>query len=143
MEKHFMNLWEKNKNKLEDYFKTHDQREYSEYKNIVEKIIELIINDEEFEYYETYNIERMTVIDDGSYQGTEIFMIPRDTYQPYAEDYIFTHNYYGSCSGCDTLQAIHWYNLDEKPSEEQLKDYMLLSLNLVENLRYLVPREGE
>lgn len=143
MEKHFMNLWEKNKNKLEDYFKTHDQREYSEYKNIVEKIIELVINDEEFEYYETYNIKRMTVIDDGDYQGTEIFMIPRDAYQPDAEDYIFTHNYYGSCCGCDTLQAINCYELDEKPSERQLKDYMLLSLNLVENLRYLVPREGE
>ena len=139
MEKKFMDLWVKNKNKLEDYFRNTIQREYDDYELIVKKTIELIINDED--EYEEYNFERMTVIDDGSYQGTQLYLIPRDTYQPGPEDYIFTHNYYGSCSGCDTLQAIHWYSLDEKPDEEQIKDYMLLSLNIVENISYLIPRE--
>ena len=141
MVKEFINLWEKNKNKLEDYFRNTEQREYDGYKLIVKKIIELVINDED--EFETYDIERMTVIDDGSYQGTQIFIIPRKTYQPDADDYIFTHNYYGSCSGCDTLQAIHWYRTDAKPNEEQIKDYMTLALHLVQELRYLMPRDDK
>jgi hypothetical protein len=52
----------------------------------------------------------MTVIDDGDYQGTQIFIIPTDTYQPSVKDYVMTDTYYGSCSGCDTLQAISGYD---------------------------------
>ena len=29
---------------------------------------------------------------------------------------------YGSCSGCDTLEGIRYYN-DDKPTEEQVRDY--------------------
>lgn len=141
MEKKFIDLWEKNKNKLEDYFRNTEQREYDTYSSIVKKIIELVINDEDNVGFRNYEADRMTVVDDGSYQGTEIFIIPRNTYQPDAGDYIFTHNYYGSCSGCDTLQAIHWYRTDKKPTEEQVKDYMTLALHLVQNLKYLIPRE--
>ena len=140
MVKKFIDLWEKNKNKLEDYFRNTEQREYDDYESIVKKIFELVINDED-EYY-TYDTDELTVIDDGHYQGTQIFIIPRKTYQPDVEDYIFTHNYYGSCSGCDTLQAIHWYKTD-KPTEEQVKDYMSLALHLVQQLRYLIPRDDK
>ena len=144
MEKKFMDLWVKNKNKLEDYFRKTKQREYDEYKNIVKKIFELVINDNldsDDLSNNVYNVEEMTVIDNGDYQGTQIFLIPEDCYQPDADEYVFTHNYYGSCSGCDTLQSIHDYDTDEKPDEEQIKDYMLLSLHIVENIRYLIPRE--
>lgn len=144
MEKKFMDLWVKNKNKLEDYFRNTEQREYDEYKNIVKKIFELVINYDIDEFdcsNETYDVEKMTVIDDGHYQGTQLYLIPKCIYQPDANDYVFTHNWYGSCSGCDTLQSIHGYYSDNKPDEEQIKDYMLLSLHIVENIRYLIPRE--
>lgn len=142
MVKKFVELWEKNKGKLEEYFRNTEQREYNTYDSIVKKIIELVINDEDNVGFRNYEADRMTIIDDGSYQGTEIFIIPRNTYQPDAADYIFTHNYYGSCSGCDTLQAIHYYK-EDKPTEEQVKDYMTLALHLVQNLKYLIPREEE
>jgi len=52
------------------------------------------------------NLTDIHVIDDGEYQGTFIFLIPFDLYQPCCDDYLMTYVDYGSCSGCDTLQAI-------------------------------------
>ena len=127
--------WEENKSKLEEYFRTTKQDAYSDYKTIVEKIFELVINTS-IDHYENFDIKGMTVIDDGDYQGTQIFIIHKDTYQPSVEDYVVTDTYYGSCSGCDTLQAISGYD-DDKPSESQIKEYMTLALHLVQKMRWL------
>lgn len=126
--------WENNKSKLENYFRTTDQYEYCGYKQIVEKLFELCITNADEHY--GFNIERMTVIDDGDYQGTKLFIIPKDTYQPSVDDYITTHTYYGSCSGCDTLQSICGYDYG-LPTEEQVKLYMTLVLHLVQKLKWL------
>ena len=79
----------------------------------------------------------MTVVDDGDYQGTEIFIMPLDEYQPDIENYIYTHTYYGSCSGCDTLQHISMYD-DELPNEVQIQDYMELALHLLQKCKWFV-----
>jgi hypothetical protein len=126
--------WENNKSKLENYFRTTDQYEYCGYKQIVEKLFELCITNAD--EHCGFNIERITVIDDGDYQGTKLFIIPKDTYQPSVDDYITTHTYYGSCSGCDTLQSICGYDYG-LPTEEQVKLYMTLALHLVQKLRWL------
>ena len=73
--------WEENKYKLEEYFSTTKQEKYGSYEAIVKQIFELVINSDE-DSYEMFNINKMTVIDDGDYQGTQIFIIPKDTYQP-------------------------------------------------------------
>lgn len=127
--------WEENKLKLEEYFKTTKQEEYTDYKTIVQKIFELIINTSE-DSYKNFDIGKMTVIDDGNYQGTQIFIIPKDTYQPCVGDYVMTNTYYGSCSGCDTLQGICSYE-DDLPTDEQVKEYMTLALHLVQKLKWL------
>ena len=80
------------------------------------------------------------MIDDGSYQGTQIFIIPRKTYILEITDNVYTNNYYGSCSGCDTLLSISGYSNDI-PDENQVKDYMLLSLHLIENMKYMEEEE--
>jgi hypothetical protein len=126
--------WENNKSKLENYFRTTDQYEYCGYKQIVEKLFELCITNAD--EHCGFNIERITVIDDGDYQGTKLFIIPKDTYQPSVDDYITTHTYYGSCSGCDTLQSICGYDYG-LPTEEQVKLYMTLALHLVQKLKWL------
>ena len=41
---------------------------------------------------------------------------------------------YGSCSGCDTLEGIRHYN-DDKPTEEQVRDYMTLALHIVQGMK--------
>jgi len=126
--------WEENKHKLEEYFKTTKQDEYDSYEAIVKKIFELCIP--EATTYNGWALDKMTVIDDGDYQGTQIFIVPTDTYQPSVEDYVMTDTYYGSCSGCDTLQAISEYDYD-LPTNEQVKEYMTLALHLVQKLKRL------
>ena len=127
--------WEENKYKLEEYFTKTKQGEYSgSYKKILEKVIELVITKKD--EYNNYDYEKISVIDDGDYQGTQIFLIPSTTYQPGVSDYLITNTYYGSCSGCDTLQSISNYD-DDFPTEEQVKEYMTLSLHLVQKMKYL------
>lgn len=138
MEKEFIKQWEENKHKLENYFRTTNQSEYNQYKEIVTKIFELCIT--KASKYVGFNIKNMTVINDGNNQGTEIYIIPFDNYQPDINGYVYTHTYYGSCSGCDTLMNISdsCYGL---PSEEQIKEYMILSLHLVQKLKFLNKEE--
>jgi hypothetical protein len=126
--------WEDNKHLLEEYFRTTPQSEYSSYYKIVTKLFELVITD--YDEYSTFDISRMTVINDGDYQGTLIFIIPNDNYQPSVRDYVMTDTYYGSCSGCDTLQAISSYD-DDLPNDEQVRDYMMLALHLVQKIKRL------
>ncbi len=133
--------WEENKSKLEEYFKNTEQKEYSEYKTIVKKIFELVVNTS-IDRDDNFDINGMTVIDDGDYQGTQIFIVHKDTYQPSVGDYVVTDTYYGSCSGCDTLQAISDYD-DGRPSESQLKEYMALALHLVQKMRWLSGAEED
>lgn len=135
MIKKFIDKWNKNKDKLEEYFRTHKQEDYDEYEKIVKLVFQYVINDEENKY-NLFDIDKIRVIDDGCYQGTQLFIIPRNVYQPDVTDYVYTHNYYGSCSGCDTLLSISGYS-DDIPNENQVKDYMLLSLHLIENMRYM------
>ena len=127
--------WEENKHKLEEYFRTTKQGEYSNYEQIVRKLFELCLTKAD-EYDNGFDISKMTVIDDGDYQGTKIFIIPKDTYQPSVGDYVVTNTYYGSCSGCDTLQSISNYDYD-LPTEGQVKEYMTLALHLVQKLKWL------
>ena len=123
--------WDANKARLEEYFKTTEQKEYCvSYLDIVKKIFELVLTEKH------YQPEKITVVDDGDYQGTQIFLIPEGTYQPSVDEYIITHTYYGSCSGCDTLQGINGYE-DGLPTDEQVKDYMVLALHLVQRMKRL------
>ena len=125
--------WEENKYKLEEYFSTTKQEKFASYEAIVQQIFELVINSDE-DSYERFNVNKMTVIDDGNYQGTQIFIIPKDTYQPNIDDYLITHTYYGSCSGCDVIEGIRNYS-SGLPTEQQVKEYMILALHLVQKMK--------
>lgn len=131
MIKEFVEKWDKYKKDLEEYFRTNKQSEYDEYSKIVKALFEKVINTENTKF----DLDNMTVINDGDYQGTLTFIIPKYTYQPNVKEYVMTNTYYGSCSGCDTLQAI----IDYKglPSEQQVKDYMELALHLLQKCKWL------
>ena len=76
--------------------------------------------------------ENMSVIDNGDYQGTLLFLIPFDTYQPCEGDYLMTYVGYGSCGGCDSLLSItecSWH----APNEEEIKELMALCKDIVTN----------
>lgn len=136
MIKKFVEKWNRYKENLENYFRNTKQEEYQDYKDIVKALFKNVINQGETDHWNKFNIEEMTLIDDGDYQGTQIFIIPLDTYQPNIEDYVVTNTYYGSCSGCDTLLAINEFS-SGLPSEEQIHDYMMLALHLLQKCKWL------
>ena len=126
--------WELGKDELKEYIKHHKLEEYADdYKSLVKTLFKYVINAERTNDYERYDINDMKVIDDGEYQGTQIFILHKDTYQPTIDDYVYTSNGYGSCSGCDTLLNITNYELDELPDDNQVADLMTLFLHLLQN----------
>lgn len=144
MIKDFVDAWEKNKWKLKEYFTNTRQEEYDSYEAIVEQIFKIVINpyiDNEL-CGTPFNIDDINVLDDGDYQGTQIFILHKDTYQPSIEDYVYVGNYYGSCSGCDTLLAINNYG-DDIPTLAQVKDYMTLALHLIQKFKSFLDTDYE
>ena len=135
MDKDIIALWEQNKDKVKEYIHTNRQEEYSEYKDLVRLLVGVVINANRDDYSK-YDSKNILVINDGDYQGTQLFLIHLDTYQPGASDYLITYIYYGSCSVCDTLQSISNYDYG-LPNEEQVNDYMTLCLHLIQNMKYI------
>ncbi len=107
------------------------QKHPSEYKDIVKAVISAIADEDD--YGESPDPERITEIDHGDYQGAKLFVIAANGYQP--STFWYARVYYGSCSGCDTLQRIKSYGeWDAPPSGQQVKDYMTLALHIVQGL---------
>lgn len=132
MHKFFIDAWEQNKGKLKDYFKTHKQEEYGSYESILQRTIQFC-----FDNYKdiNFNYERTKTIDFGDYQGTLLLFFTKDDYQPDEDETYITSVSYGSCSGCDTLQAICSWDDEQLPNEQQLNDYMTLALHLVQHIK--------
>lgn len=143
MIKKFVEAWDKHKDELKEYIQTHEMREYAlEYKGLVYLLFEKVINPEmenTFEF-EAFDLDDMVALDHGNYQGTQVFILHKDTYQPDIDDYVYTHVDYGSCSGCDTLLRITLYE-EGIPNENQVDDLMLLCLHLLQRCHWM--REGK
>ncbi len=105
------------------------QKHPDSYKDIVEVVVNAVKTEDE---YESPDPARIHQIDDGSYQGTLVYVIGAGGYQP--SDYWYVKVGYGSCSGCDTLEAIKSYS-DDPPTESQVGDYMTLALHIVQGLK--------
>ena len=104
-----------------------------DYREMVRNVISVITDEKEYGSYNP-DPERIHEIDDGDYQGTLVYVIGAKGYQP--SKYWYVKVEYGSCSGCDTLQAIRdsGYGYDT-PNAEQVKDYMTLALHIVQRLK--------
>ena len=125
--------WDKNKEKLEKHLSKRTDLNDCEYRLLVELVVEYIFNDNE--YFDCkFNKNKITCIDNGDYQGTLLYLIPRDTYQPSEYEYLMTYVEYGSCSGCDTLQSIQiWSMEDNHLTPKQLRLFMALCKDIVIN----------
>lgn len=123
----FVKVWDEHKDEVRAAF---TEKHPESYEIVVKTVIELLARHID-EYGETPDPERIHVIDDGDYQGTLLFVIAATGYQP--DNYWFVKVGYGSCSGCDTLQAISGYS-DDPPTAEQIDDYMTLALHVVQRL---------
>lgn len=137
MNKEIIELWNKNHEGLKKDIEMNIQ-EYQrcDYKDILKKIIEIVLNGnrDHDSYDRGFNAEAITVIDDGDYQGTQVFIFPKACYQPEDTEYIGTSVYYGSCGGCDTL--LDAQDMDDG-EEEFVRDIMTLSLHMVQKMKYI------
>jgi hypothetical protein len=100
-----------------------------DYEDVVRAVVNILHNSEVFG---SIDPSRIHPIDDGYYHGMLVFVIPSDDYLP--NDYWYVKISYGSCSACDTLKRIRNHS-DEKPTAEQVADYMTLALHVVQSLK--------
>ena len=124
---HYVKQWEERKHLLEQWL---IKNEPNSYENIYEMLFHLVITRSERGELE-WDWNRFVKIDDGEYQGNQIFILCSNVYQPELTDYIFTSVAYGSCSGCDTFQAIQ----ESEDKAERVKQYMTLALHMVQETK--------
>lgn len=98
------------------------------YPDLLKKAIELINERSDLGYGQTMSPERIHKIDDGDYQGTLLFVIAAEGYQP--NDYWYTFGGYGSCSGCDALEDAVGY-----ADDANYEAIYNIALNLIQGLR--------
>lgn len=121
-----VNLWEENKSKIREEL---SKEPPSDYTGLVKLVIKYVGESLDMD------AERIHCINDGNYQGTLLFIIPEVLDQPH--DYWYVKVDYGSCCGCDTLERIksNNYSEDKIPDEQQLNDYMMLALHIVQGIK--------
>lgn len=130
MIKKFVQAWDARKDNLATWFRGTPQENLS-YEVILKAIIDEVLNP----FLEKkWDSEKIHTIDDGDYQGNQLFVVPEDTYQPSPYEYFITYQDYGSCSGCDLLEGIRGY-ICALPTEEQVREYMMLALHLLQRCR--------
>lgn len=124
--------WDRNKDKLRKHLSEGADLNYCSYLDLVKLVVEYIFNDNDYDYGHTYDKDKITEIDNGDYQGTLLYLIPNDTYQPSENEYLMTYVGYGSCSVCDILQRIQDY-MDVKSRTECVDEFMDLCRHIVQN----------
>lgn len=136
MIKEIVKQWESNKGYLKNYIKGLCYDDCNEYEKLVRILIKECLNHGEPDViFDSSEIER---IDHGDWQGTEIYLFHKKTYQPEIEDYYIFDNYYGSCSGCDTLMGIFAYTDNGSPiNDKQADEIMMLLLQMVQRIECL------
>ena len=113
--------WEQNKDLLKQ--KLTDMTSYDdlEYLDLVRLVVEHVLNANTDETDTRYDAKNITEIDNGNYQGSLLYIIHEETYQPSPWEYIITYVSYGSCNGCDTLMRIK----ESAPSKDAQADGLM------------------
>lgn len=118
MNKEILNEFEEHKEELKLYFENNKQSKYYEWNDFIKTVIKITLPTFELVKYEEH----------GTYQGEIQYSVYKD-HKLYEGE-----TYYGSCSYCDSLIAIGGYE-NIKPDEKQVSEYMLLALQLIEQLK--------
>ena len=135
MIKYALKKWDENKDVLRNAIQQteKDKRCTWDYKEIVKLVCRYIFNENVSREEPMINVDGITMIDNGDYQGTLLFMLPFDAYQPAEYEYLMTYVGYGSCSGCDTLQCIQVADEDDETEKEMVDSYLGICKDLVSN----------
>lgn len=131
-----MKAWDKNSDKLkavlQSKFNGIGLYNYG-YDDLIRWTLETIFDDDSESLYTNYPMHNLiTEVDYGDYQGTRVYIIGGNGYQPGISNHYYTHTYYGSCSGCDTLQSIIYDDIDTR-----IDGLFTLCLHLMQKLKRL------
>jgi hypothetical protein len=132
MLKYCYEKWNKNKDKLEAALRKTDISRV-EYRDLLVLTVKNILNDEDDYVGPTWSTKGITEINDGDYQGTLLYLIPEDTYQPSEYEYLMTYIGYGSCSCCDLLQSIQPDSFEEI-DDDDIAEFMALCKDFITNM---------
>lgn len=124
----FITIWDAHKDELEAKYR---QEFPSSYTGIMNDLVALLAKYDDA--WGRLDPERIHTVDDGNYQGTLLFIIAEEGYQP--STYYTCKVNYGSCSGCDTFEAIRGYTYDQSPTAEQVHDFMQLALHMLQSIK--------
>jgi len=124
----FVDIYMNNKAELQEEF---EEKHPANYAEIVKNVFKLLWD--KSNAYSPPNYKEIREIDDGDYQGTLLYIVPEDRYQP--NKYWSVKVSYGSCSGCDTLESICDYSWDKTPDKEQVEAYMTLALHIIQGIK--------
>lgn len=124
----FVKIWHEKNHLIRQKF---SDKHPGGYEDIVRAVIEILSDEDD---YLTPDPKRIHTIDDGHYQGMLVYVIACQGYQP--STYWYVTVWYGSCSGCDTLQGISGYD-DGNPTDKQIDKYMTLALHILQGLKQM------
>lgn len=137
MLKYCYEKWNKNKGLLEAALRETNLCDQS-YSSLLGLTVKYILNDglgkDDYNYDNQWDTGKITVIDNGDYQGTLLFLIPKNTYQPSEYEYLMTYIGYGSCCCCDYLQSITPWDDDEPVTDEVIKKFMSPCKDFIMNM---------
>lgn len=128
MIKEFIARFDASRQKLREGFKA---RRPDDYRDLVRRVVEVLGPASGISGPDP---DRIHQINDGDYQGTLVFVIGEKGYQP--SRYWAVLISYGSCSGCDTLEAFRGYG-DDLVTDREAEEYLTLALHVVQGLRFL------
>lgn len=124
----FIDRFQEIKPKLLEKFSLEEPKSYED---IFKQTIKTMFS--EYDDLEYPDFERITVIDDGDYQGTRVFIVASGDYQP--RDYWVSSVEYGSCPSCDTFQS--YYTFGDNP-EESAPEMVTMTLHMIESMKKIL-----
>ena len=135
-----LEAWDKYSGELEAWYRSLSVEDLNSlsYKGITTKVFGMVSRYMEedgkvvIDKLDLYNIVE---IDNGDYQGTLLYLVPFDTYQPNEHEYLMTYIGYGSCSCCDTLQGLELCgDYTENEYENTIKGHMTLARDILSHI---------
>lgn len=129
MIKKFVDAWFRNQHLLKERLRKEHPEDYPA---IVKVVVEALDDDGYDPWEAKLDHKRIATFGGEDYQGDYLFIIQQQNSETWYSLLIS----YGSCSGCDTLERIKSDGpSDAAPDEDQINQYMLLCLHIVQGIR--------